>query len=229
MPEGCVKFQAVLFDLDGTLLDTIDDLTDSMNAVLARRGRPQHSREDYKIFVGSGTRELVRLALPDACRDETTVTQCEEELKVHYEAHCMDRTRPFEGIDCLLDALTKRGLRMAILSNKPDAFVQRLVRALLPRWAFDVVQGELPGIPKKPDPAVPLMIARRLGVEPAQILYIGDSGIDMETAANAGMYPVGVLWGFRGERELRSHGARLLFSQPHELLSLLKDGTEGAR
>ena len=216
-----MDFRAVLFDLDGTLLDTIDDLTDAMNAVLAQRDWPPHDREDYKIFVGSGTTELVRLALPENQRDANTIAVCERELKENYGEHCMDRTRPFDGIEPFLDALVERGIKMAVLSNKPDRFVKMLVEKLLPRWRFDVVQGERPSMPKKPDPAVPLAIAKQLGVPAAEFVYLGDSSIDMETAANAGMYPIGVLWGFRGEEELRNHGARLILSRPQELMRLL--------
>ena len=215
-----IRFRAILFDLDGTLLDTIGDLAESMNAVLRRLGFPGHGRKAYKQFVGDGMDMLVRRALPEDRRDREMVDGCLVAMRAEYGSRWRKDTRPYDGIPELLDALRDLQLRMAIFSNKADDFTREMVRILLPRWAFDAVAGARPDVPKKPDPTAALGIARGLGIPTGQILYLGDSGTDMQTARAAGMFPAGALWGFRTAAELRANGARVLVKRPMELLKL---------
>lgn len=220
-PVLLMEFKGVLFDLDGTLLDTLGDLANSMNGVLERRGFPQHERDLYKHFVGDGMEVLVRRALPESHQGEQHVQACLAAMREEYSVRWRETTRPYAGIAELLDALGGRRLSMAILSNKPDDFTREMVGALLAPWRFDAVVGARPGVPKKPDPTMALAIARDLAIPPARILYLGDSGTDMRTAVSAGMFPVGALWGFRGAAELEANGARVLISRPIELLEFL--------
>jgi len=218
-----MPFQAVLFDLDGTLLDTLEDLAASMNAVLARLGLPQHGVAAYKYYVGDGVAQLVRRTLPEQRRGEDAlVTQCALQLRAEYSQRWRDKTRPYNGIPELLDALTgAKALKLAVLSNKPDEMTKLTVRELLPRWRFDAVRGERPGTPRKPDPAAALEVAAQLGLPPGAFLYLGDTNTDMQTALAAGMYPLGALWGFRPAEELAASGAKALIAQPMELLKFL--------
>ncbi|HHN46543.1 MAG TPA: HAD family hydrolase [Planctomycetes bacterium] len=213
---------AVLFDLDGTLLDTIEDLGDSMNAVLRSLGLPLHDYEAYKVFVGDGIRNLVMRALPEERRDEGSLKHCRDLLWAEYSKRWRDKTRPYADIPEMLDALAARNIAMAILSNKPDEFTQKVVGAMLSRWRFAAVQGMREGVPIKPDPSAALDIAGKLGIAPADFVYLGDTGTDMKTAASAGMFAVGALWGFRSGEELAASGARMLIRSPLELLPLFR-------
>jgi phosphoglycolate phosphatase len=213
--------RAVLFDLDGTLLDTIRDLADATNAALGQLGFAAHPVGTYKRLVGEGVEMLIRRALPADRLDAATVARCAALMKQEYSDRWARTTRPFDGIPELLDALTARGIPLAVLSNKPDEFTQLCVARLLPRWRFAAVVGQSPGRPKKPDPAAALEIAARLGRPPAEVLYLGDTDTDMQTAVAAGMFPVGALWGYRTRAELLAHGAKALLARPLDLLSLL--------
>lgn len=213
--------RAVLFDLDGTLLDTLDDIAGAMNVVLAEWGAPAHPVDAYRRFIGDGAVWLARRVLPEDRRDEVSVGRCVAAFRAQYAARGDPATRPYPGIPELLDALAGRGLRLAVLSNKPHEFTVALVRRLLGRHPIEPVIGSRPGVPNKPDPGSALEIAGQLGIAPGEWLYAGDTGTDMETAARAGMVPVGVLWGFRGADELTAAGARHLVGRPKELLPLL--------
>lgn len=218
-----MRFRAVIFDLDGTLLDTIVDLAQSMNAVLARFGYPEHEVETYKTYVGDGLEMLVRRSMPEAARNDPSLrADCIEAMREEYRQRSRETTAPYPGIPELLDGLAARGVRMAVLSNKPDGPTRLLVAQLLARWAFDAVHGESDMTPRKPDPAGALLIARTVQIPPAEILFLGDTGIDMRTATAAGMFPAGALWGFRQADELLAAGAQTLISSPRELLHLLK-------
>jgi len=216
-----MRYRAVLFDLDGTLLDTIADLADSMNTVLDRFGFPVHGVAAYKYFVGDGVRDLALRALPEGRRDEDMVAKCITAYRQEYGTRWDKKTRPYEGIPELLTALTVRGVKMAVLSNKPDHFTKLTVARLLPDWRFEVVAGEHPPVPKKPDPAAALEIARLLAVPPHEVLYLGDTNTDMKTANAAGMFAVGALWGFRDAGELVAYGAKALVEKPTDVLTLL--------
>ena len=217
-----LKYQAVIFDLDGTLLDTLEDLADSMNAVLESQGMPVHALEKYRYFVGDGVRELARRVLPPEKRDDATVAASVELMSIEYGKRWKSKTRPYPGIEETLDELVAAGVRMAVLSNKPDPFTKMMIPALLPNWKFQIVLGARPNVPVKPNPQAALEIAAMLDLLPAQILYVGDTATDMLTANAAGMHAVGVTWGFREILELQQHGAKSIVQAPPELVRLLR-------
>lgn len=213
-------YQAVLFDLDGTLLDTIDDLADAMNAALAALGLPRHSVQECKYFVGDGVRNFALRSLPEDCRDERTLATLIDLYKAEYSKNWATKTKPYEGIAELLDALSARGLSLVVYSNKPDEFTTLMVEQFLERWKFEVVVGARYGWAHKPDPSAALDIAQRLGIAPERFVYVGDTNTDMLTANDAGMYAVGALWGFRTADELVSSGARIIIEHPMDLMKL---------
>ncbi|WP_310601306.1 HAD-IA family hydrolase [Desulfobulbus sp.] len=216
-----MRYHAVLFDLDGTLLDTLDDLASAANQVLADRGWPSHPVDAYRHFVGDGLRSLVERMLPADRRDAETVSAAVAAFQETYARTWDRRSAPYPGIADLLDRLSAGGVRMSVLSNKPDAFTRLCVERLLPRWHFEPLLGQRQGVPKKPDPAAALEIARLLQLDPSRILYVGDSGVDMRTAHAAGMDAAGVLWGFRDRAELVRTGAKHLAARPEDLLPLV--------
>ncbi len=220
--ELAMNFKAVIFDLDGTLLDTIEDLTESMNSALSIMGYPPRTAEECKKLVGDGIDVFVQKALPPEARDNSKIaTRLKLLMKSEYQRRGEIRTKPYDGIPELLDALTSRNIRLAILSNKPHGSTLRVIKKFLSRWSFQAVFGARDGVPIKPDPAAALEIARLLDLSPAQILYLGDTNTDMWTAGAAGMFAVGALWGFRSAEELVESGAKILISKPAELLTLL--------
>jgi len=211
----------VIFDLDGTLLDTIGDLAVACNAVLAVRGLPQHSCEAYAEFVGNGIARLVERALPEPLRNPLTVEAARRDFVAYYTDHIDVYTHPYEGIAELVAELRRRGVLLAVASNKFQAGTEKLVRRFFPETDFAAVFGQRPGVPLKPDPAVDREILRRTGAEPGEVLHVGDSAVDVRTARAAGIRSVGVTWGFRTRGELVDAGADALIDRPHELLNLL--------
>lgn len=216
-----MNYKAVLFDLDGTLLNTLDDLADSMNTVLSKMNLPQHNVEEYKHFIGNGIFNLAKNTLPTKMQTEDIINQCVASMREEYNLRITAKTKPYPEIPKLLDSLIEMGIKVCILTNKPDPAAKHIVSLLLNKWTFDSVFGDRPGVSKKPDPAVALQISKSLGILPQQFLYLGDSGVDMETANNAGMFAVGALWGYRDEDELKQNGAKVLIKNPLELLNLL--------
>jgi len=216
-----MKIKAVLFDLDGTLLNTLDDLADSMNASLKRFGFPQHPVEAYKYLVGDGIMNLVSRALPDHDRDEATINRVASVEREEYALNWSNKTYVYDGIPDVLNALQNLGIAVCIFSNKPDDFTQTIVKKFLSKWRFAVVRGASEDTPIKPDPLGAIQIALGVGFTPAEFLYVGDSGTDMKTATAAGMYPVGALWGFRAKDELMAAGAKALLDRPIDLLRLI--------
>ena len=216
-----MRFKAVIFDMDGTLLDTLESLAGAMNAVLRKWGFSPHPVEQYRYFVGNGVEELVRRALPEDARSPERVTEGTAAMRREYAERWRAGTRAYDGIGELLAAVRRAGLRTAILSNKMHDFTQEMARTLFPSPAFDAVLGAREGVPKKPDPAGAMEIVRRFGLAPGDFFYLGDSGVDMTTARRAGMYPVGVLWGFREAAELVESGARMLVTRPRDLIDWL--------
>ena len=217
-----MKYKAAIFDLDGTLLDTLQDLGDSMNQVLKSQGLPIHEIEKYKYFVGNGMYNLVMRTLPPDRREESFVSYCHTLLKKEYGKRWADTTKPYEGIPELLDKFTTLRYKLAVLSNKPHEFTQLVVKKLLPDWKFDVIFGERQGVPRKPAPAGALEIADLFGIPTDEFLYFGDTGTDMITAKAAGMFAVGVLWGFRPADELLENGADLLVEKPCNIFRLIQ-------
>ncbi|MHC4562446.1 MAG: HAD family hydrolase [Planctomycetota bacterium] len=216
-----MTYGAVCFDLDGTLLDTLEDLADSMNRALGRFDLPAHSVDAYRHFVGNGMSALVRRAAPPACDDEQLTEKLMAAMREEYGKRWAEKTRPYEGVPAMLDALTAKGVPMAILSNKPHDFTQLCVAELLPHWNFARVWGVSEDAPAKPDPTAAKRLSEELSVPLEEFLYVGDTNTDMETATAAGMFPLGVLWGFRDANELLAHGAKKLIAHPSELLGLL--------
>ena len=216
-----MPYKAILSDLDGTLLDTLEDISNAVNRVLAGKGFPTHELDVYRYFVGDGSAMLINRALPEEKRTDDVIRGCLKQFLEDYGRNLNIKTKPFEGIPEMLDALKDRGLKMAILSNKPHELTKQCATKLLSNWNFDVVIGQRNGVPPKPDPAGALEVADRLNIPPADFLYMGDSGVDMKTAVASGMFPVGVLWGFRSMGELKDNGSLALVDHPSEILSFL--------
>ncbi|MBN2158110.1 MAG: HAD family hydrolase [Spirochaetes bacterium] len=211
---------ALLSDLDGTLLDTLHDIASSMNAALEQNGFPVHPVESYKRFIGGGVGELARRVLPDGEDDAALVNKMSMEMRSEYALRWRDKTRLYPGIAMMLDCLCEQNIRLAVLSNKPDDFTRLICDHFLAPWNFDVIRGASDAYPKKPDPTTALMIAAEMEVKPRRFIYLGDSGTDMQTAVAAGMYPVGVLWGFREADELLGGGAKVLLHSPEGIKKL---------
>jgi len=217
-------YQAVLFDLDGTLLNTLDDLANTTNRVLASMGFPTHPLDAYRYFVGEGAAKLVRRALPpEKRRDDQCVQSC---LKAFYEDYDLNwnvSTHPYNGVPEMLDGLSARNIKLAVLSNKPDDFTQRCVGEFLSKWRFEVVFGSREDVPRKPDPIGAFEVATFLNLVPSEFIYVGDTAIDMQTANAAGMFAVGVEWGFRPVEELKAAGAQMIIAHPSAILNILND------
>lgn len=215
-----MKFKGVIFDLDGTLVDSLEDIADSMNKVLLRYGFETHDLQAYKYFIGNGIKNLVCEALPQSSREDEMILECFDSMMEEYRDHCTDKTKPYQGIGELLDELTKHNIRLSVFSNKVDELTKQVVSTLLPNWNFEVVIGASPDIPRKPNPEGAFLISQTLRIPPADLIYLGDTGIDMHTATSAGMYAIGALWGYRTAEELISNGAKSLIVHPLDLLKL---------
>ncbi|MFC1891288.1 HAD family hydrolase [Thermodesulfobacteriota bacterium] len=216
-----MKFKAIVFDLDGTLLDTIGDISNSANNILERHGFPTHSFDKYRYFVGDGVPKLIERVLPGDGFSDKELRGYVREFLEEYDQHWKVLSRPYPGIPEMLDEMSRRDLKLAVLSNKPNDSTQMCVKEMLGNWSFDIVQGLSETIPPKPDPAGALMIAGSLGVPPEQMVFLGDTAVDMKTSVATGMFPVGALWGFRTEDELRSAGAKVLLNKPQELSAVV--------
>lgn len=217
-----MKFKAAIFDLDGTLLDTLAGIADSMNGALVRMGFPVHDLSAYRFLTGDGVLALITNALPPEARRQETIDRAGELLREEYIKNWAKNTRPYEGVPELLDALAARSVRLSVLSNKMDEFTQQAVDRFLGRWTFEFVLGEGPGFPRKPDPASALHIVSGLGLRPSDVVFLGDTSTDMRTAVGAGLYPVGALWGFRDREELLATGARAVIATPREFLGFFE-------
>lgn len=213
--------KALLFDLDGTLINSLADLASAINRMLAVKGYPAQPLEVFPKFIGEGMNKLVERALPETARDAATIEACLAEYMRQYDLCWHEQTAVYEGMHEVLAAAQAQGLRIGCISNKGHRFTQLCCAHFFPQVAWDVVFGQREGVPRKPDPAAAHEAAALLGVAVEECAYVGDSGIDMEFATRAGMLAVGVTWGFRSEAELRENGARRLFSRPGELLDLL--------
>ena len=214
------KIHAVLFDLDGTLSNTLDDLAASVNHALAAHGYPTHEVAAYRYFVGNGATLMIRRALPEDARDDATVARLQATFMEHYSVHSQDKTGPYDGVTELVAALREQGYRTAAVTNKPDSAAQAIVASMFP-GLFDAVIGQREGVPTKPDAAMPKLAMAALGVSPEECLFMGDSNVDIRTGVNCGAHPVGVLWGFRDREELLEAGAKDLIAKPDELWAVL--------
>lgn len=210
-----------VFDLDGTLLDTIGDLAASCNAMLAQRGLPQHSHDDYCTMVGNGIMRLVERALPDHLRTAEYVAEARRDFVAYYTDHIDLHTRPYEGIMELIEELQRRGWTLAVASNKFDEGTRSLVNTFFAKGTFKAIYGNREGVPLKPDATLLRTIADECNAPIEQCYMIGDSGVDIITARNAGARSIGVTWGFRSREELESEGADHIVTHPSEILDLL--------
>lgn len=214
-----MKYKAIIFDLDGTLTDTLEDLFLSTNFALRSCGLPERSLEEVRRFVGNGVRKLIERAVP-ADTEPRLLERCFEAFRSHYVIHCQDHTCLYPGIASLLTSLHACGYRMAVVSNKLQEGVNELAQTFF-NGVIDVAIGEQPGIPRKPAPDMALAALKQLGVEASEAVYIGDSDVDLQTAANAGLPCISVLWGFRNRDFLVAQGATVLAESPQDILSLV--------
>lgn len=213
--------QLVIFDLDGTLLDTIDDLGQAVNYALGEMGYPKHSISTYQSMVGNGVRKLIERALPTEACNPQIVDRMLVHFRDYYDQHCCDQTTPYPGIPELLAKLTEDGVNLAVTSNKYQAAVTKIIGYYFPEANWRAVLGNQPGVPAKPDPSIVFAALNECPTPKSQTLYVGDSGVDMETARRACIESVGVTWGFRPEYELRASYADHIVSSPDDILTLV--------
>lgn len=214
--------QLVIFDLDGTLLDTIADLGAATNHALKECGFPQHSPASYPKMVGNGVTRLIERALPEDERDAETVETVREKFKEYYNAHKTDLTAPYPGIPEMLVELRSMGVKVAVASNKYQAAVESLIRHYFPQIDWQAIEGQKEGVPTKPDPSIVFEILAKCPTRKSKVLYVGDSGVDMETARRACVDSCGVTWGFRPVKELRDNHADNIVSTPDEIIAVVK-------
>ena len=214
-----MKYQTVLFDMDGTLLDTLTDMAAAVNHILTQYGYPVRTLEEVRRFVGNGAGLLIHRALPQGV-DPAREAEVLAAYRAYYQAHNCIRTRPYEGIPELLAALRRAGVRTAVVSNKPDETTRTLAARFFPE--LDGALGQRDGVAAKPAPDMVRAVLSRLGAEPGQALYVGDSEVDVDTARNAGLAMIGVSWGFRGRAALEAAGAPAVADTPAQLLELLR-------
>ena len=211
---------AIFFDLDGTLLDSIDDVADTTNAALAAQGFPTHPAKAYCFFIGDGIENMLRRAAPEGT-DEVMIMHLVDQARAAYDKQWANKTTPYDGILPMLDKLQALPVTLAVLSNKPHDFTVAMIEHFFPHVPFAKVQGSPKGSKAKPDPTLALQMAKDLNVTPEQVLFMGDSRTDMDTAVAAGMLPAGALWGFRPESELVAHGAQVLLAEPEDVFKYL--------
>lgn len=214
-----MKYKAIIFDLDGTLTDTLEDLFISVNHALKSCGLPERSLDEVRKFVGNGVRKLIERSVPQDL-DSKTLEACFEAFRTHYMIHCQDHTCLYPGVAYMLTALHAKDYKMAVVSNKLQSGVDELAESFF-NGVIDVAIGEQPGIPRKPAPDMVLAALKQLEVEPSEAVYIGDSDVDLQTAANSGLPCISVLWGFRSRDFLVAHGASVFVEQPEDVLSLV--------
>ncbi|MEA1911196.1 MAG: HAD family hydrolase [Spirochaetota bacterium] len=217
-----MKYKAVIFDMDGTLLYTLGDIANTINLVLTELNMPVHPEKSYMKFVGHGLKEAFKRACSENCSEEI-LEKGYLRVMEEYSKNPVIGTKPYDGITQLLDSLVVKGIKIAILSNKEDELVKYIASKLLNSWPFLTIQGILPDVPKKPDPTVVYKILQNMNVNPAEAVFIGDSGVDMKTALNSGLLGVGVTWGYRDIVELTEAGAGILIDKPEELLRIIRN------
>ncbi len=215
------KFDFVVFDLDGTLLNTLEDLADSVNASLENNSYPAHPYADYRTLVGKGAMNLITRALPEEARSEEIIEKVHAEFSEIYAQNCFVKTDVYPGIPEALERIAATGVKMAVLSNKPDRYMQGIKERYYSDIDFSAFRGKRDGIPVKPDPAGIEKLAEEAGATLDKAVYIGDSSVDMQTAKNSGLFACGVLWGFRSREELEQNGAECLVATPEELADFI--------
>ena len=216
-------YRYVIFDLDGTLLDTLGDLSDAGNWVCAQHGWPTHTVREYRRFVGNGLVKLAQRFSPEDCRSPQQIQQTVKEFAAYYEQHRADRTAPYSGIPELLNDLKKDGVKLAVLTNKVDKIARLVVEEYFP-GVFAWVQGSVDGFPAKPDPALLYQLMEKMGASAEETLFVGDSEVDIQTACNGNIKSCGVLWGFRDREVLERQGAYVLAEDARELYAVIREG-----
>ncbi|GHU80781.1 phosphoglycolate phosphatase [Spirochaetia bacterium] len=220
--NGTMKYKCVIFDLDGTLVDTIADIASAMNKALEARGFPAHAARDYTAMVGWGMRRLAFLALPPSSRDDAAADTLAREAGAIYNAEPLVHSKPYPGIPGLVAELKGHKIKTAVLTNKPHSITSLVISGLFPSGSFDAVCGDRPGSPRKPDPASAWEILADLDASPRDTVFMGDSEVDMETALAAECFALGVSWGFRDRSVLQKAGAKRIIDSPGELLEIIK-------
>lgn len=215
-----MKFKGVIFDLDGTLVDSLEDLADAMNKVLEKLNFPTHSYDDYQFFIGNGLRNLVSKSLPTTHNDDNQIDSCYDMMIEIYNKACTNKTKPYTGIVELLDQLTSHNIKLGVFSNKAEDLTKLVVATLFPNY-FEAVVGFTTDALKKPNPNKAIEISKSMGLKIEDMIFIGDSDIDMETATNANIYAVGVLWGYRSKEDLLASGAKYILTHPSDLIAIL--------
>jgi len=221
-----MKDYGIIFDLDGTLLNTLEDLADSVNSVLSRKGWPEHPIGAYRYFVGDGLPMLIRRALPQEVMDQLVIDELILEVRREYSRRWARKTAPYPGVLMALENLADKGALMAVLSNKPHEATCKMVDHFFPGSYFILVRGALPGKAVKPDPGPAMDIARSMGLDVRQVYLLGDSNVDMYTAGAAGMIGLGAAWGFRDREELLQAGAHHILENPLDLLEFFETGQQ---
>ena len=213
----------IIFDLDGTLVNSIYDLADSVNFVLLQNGYKTHPLESFYYFVGDGTLKLVERALPEDKRNDEEIKRVHEQFAKYYSKNYLNKTVPYEGVCNLLDELNNLSIEYAVASNKTDIFTHQIIEKLFPENKFDKIMGKKDGNPTKPNPKIVYDILSGKNLKDYEILFVGDSNIDIQTGHNANIKSVGCLWGFRDKKELEEAGADFLISSPYELLEIINN------
>lgn len=214
------RFTHVIFDLDGTLLNTLEDLADACNRLCARHGWPTHALDEYRYFVGNGAAKLIERATPKDAQVKAMLSELVEEFTRDYNDHKADKTRPYDGIVPVLDRLKREGICIAVQTNKPHEAAAPIMEQYFP-GVFSFVQGGRPGVPLKPNPAAVHSLMERMGATAQTTLFVGDSNVDIQTAKNSGIAGCGVLWGFRTREELEGEGADFIAPTPEALLDII--------
>ncbi|WP_299058873.1 HAD family hydrolase [uncultured Polaribacter sp.] len=215
-----MTYKAVIFDLDGTLVNSINDIADAMNVVLKKRNYPTYNYATYKTFVGSGVRSLVVKALPEANPTKEEVAACLLDMMQVYSECCTQKTKPYDGVLDLLSALKEKNIKIAVLSNKEDTLTKKISSFLLPEYIKPVL-GLKQEEDKKPNPKVALQICESLQVKPEETIFVGDTDVDILVAKNANMLAVGVSWGFRDKEELVNAGSDYILNHPLDLMKIM--------
>ena len=213
--------KAIFFDLDGTLVNSIDDLADASNAALAQLGFPTHAVDKYRYFIGDGMRKLIERILPEAERNDEMIDKCHKIFRSFYDKNYLNKTAAYDGIEEMLGKLKQEGYKLVVVSNKVDVMAKRIVEEIFSD-VFDFTSGKVDNLPTKPDPTLTLSIMEEMGLEPFECAFVGDSGMDMKTGVNTGAVPIGVSWGFREKEELLENGAEYIIDAPIHILDVLE-------
>ena len=218
------KYKGVIFDLDGTLVDTIGDIAACMNSALKLRGFPEHGSDEYRSKVGWGIERLALLSLPEEARSKDLAVALAKDSAKLYAENPLVHSRPYPGIADLLSMLVQRKIKTAVLTNKPHPVAEKVIAGLFPPNSFECVLGEISGGARKPDPACVWELLVELDLTPANIIFVGDSEIDMETAVTSGCFALGVSWGYRSRETIVEAGAKQIIDRPEELLTIISHG-----